>query len=41
LYYQSVEKYARQLAAAEAVVAVYPTWWYGMPAMLKGYFDRV
>jgi NAD(P)H dehydrogenase (quinone) len=40
-YYQSVEKYAQQLASAEAIVAVYPTWWYGMPAMLKGYFDRV
>lgn len=41
LYYKSVEKYANQLAAAEAIVAIYPTWWYGMPAMLKGYFDRV
>jgi NAD(P)H dehydrogenase (quinone) len=41
LYYRSVEKYARQLAAAEALVVVYPTWWYGMPAMLKGYFDKV
>ena len=40
-YYKSIEKYAGQLAAAEALVAVYPTWWYGMPAMLKGYFDRV
>jgi NAD(P)H dehydrogenase (quinone) len=26
---------------AEALVLVYPTWWYGMPAMLKGWFDRV
>jgi NAD(P)H dehydrogenase (quinone) len=36
-----VRKYDEQLAAAEAIVLVYPAWWYGMPAMLKGYFDRV
>jgi NAD(P)H dehydrogenase (quinone) len=41
LYHQTVEKYAAQLAETEAIVAVYPTWWYGLPAMLKGYFDRV
>ncbi len=35
LYYKSVEKYAEQLASAEAIVAVYPTWWYGLPAMLR------
>jgi putative NADPH-quinone reductase len=40
-YIETVKKYAEQLAAAEALVAVYPTWWYGLPAMLKGYFDRV
>jgi NAD(P)H dehydrogenase (quinone) len=40
-YHEAVEKYADQLATTEAVVAVYPTWWYGLPAMLKGYFDRV
>jgi NAD(P)H dehydrogenase (quinone) len=36
-----VRKYDEQLAAADAIVLVYPAWWYGMPAMLKGYFDRV
>jgi NAD(P)H dehydrogenase (quinone) len=36
-----VRRYDEQLAAAEAIVLVYPAWWYGMPAMLKGYFDRV
>jgi NAD(P)H dehydrogenase (quinone) len=36
-----VQHYDDQLAAAEALVLVYPSWWYGMPAILKGYFDRV
>ena len=36
-----VQHYDDQLAAAEALVLVYPSWWYSMPAMLKGYFDRV
>jgi NAD(P)H dehydrogenase (quinone) len=36
-----VKRYDEQLAAADAIVLVYPAWWYGMPAMLKGYFDRV
>lgn len=30
-----------RLLAAEAVVLVFPTWWFGFPAMLKGWFDRV
>jgi putative NADPH-quinone reductase len=29
------------LAWAEAILFVYPTWWYGLPAMLKGWLDRV
>lgn len=33
--------YVEQLQWAEAVLFVYPTWWYGLPAMLKGFFDRV
>ncbi|MBL1420179.1 MAG: NAD(P)H-dependent oxidoreductase [Alphaproteobacteria bacterium] len=30
-----------QLQAAEMLVLVFPTWWFGFPAMLKGWFDRV
>jgi NAD(P)H dehydrogenase (quinone) len=30
-----------RLQAADALVLCFPTWWYGMPAILKGYFDRV
>ena len=38
---RGVEKYVAQLRRAEALVFVYPTWTYGFPAMLKGWFDRV
>jgi putative NADPH-quinone reductase len=30
-----------RLRRADAIVLVYPTWWGGPPAMLKGWFDRV
>jgi NAD(P)H dehydrogenase (quinone) len=30
-----------RLLAAEALVLVFPTWWFGFPAILKGWFDRV
>ncbi|WP_019015400.1 NAD(P)H-dependent oxidoreductase [Elioraea tepidiphila] len=36
-----VEAHVARLRATDALVLVYPTWWYGMPAMLKGWFDRV
>jgi NAD(P)H dehydrogenase (quinone) len=38
------EAVAEHLAAVrwcEALIFVYPTWWYGPPAMLKGWLDRV
>jgi putative NADPH-quinone reductase len=34
-------EHAAQLRWAEALLFVYPTWWYGLPAMLKGWLDRV
>jgi len=39
--YIGVQDHVDSLRAADALVLVYPTWWYGMPAMLKGWFDRV
>lgn len=30
-----------RLRQAEALVLVFPTWWFGFPAILKGWFDRV
>jgi NAD(P)H dehydrogenase (quinone) len=29
------------LAWCDTLIFVYPTWWYGLPAMLKGWLDRV
>ena len=31
----------RALTAVEGLVLCFPTWWFGPPAMLKGWFDRV
>jgi len=36
-----VAEQAEHLAAAEAIVLLFPTWWFGFPAILKGWFDRV
>jgi putative NADPH-quinone reductase len=36
-----LQRHADDLAWAEALVLVYPTWWSGQPAMLKGWIDRV
>lgn len=34
-------EHAALLRAAEALVFVYPTWWSSMPAILKGWLERV
>ncbi|MBE0578076.1 NAD(P)H-dependent oxidoreductase [Devosia sp.] len=31
----------QRLAAADMLVLVFPTWWFSLPAILKGWFDRV
>ncbi|QQR36396.1 NAD(P)H-dependent oxidoreductase [Devosia oryziradicis] len=31
----------QRLANADTLVLVFPTWWFSMPAILKGWFDRV
>jgi NAD(P)H dehydrogenase (quinone) len=36
-----VAEHLDHLRWAEGLVFVYPTWWYSMPAMLKGWIDRV
>ena len=36
-----VSKEIRRLIACDALVLIFPTWWFGFPAILKGWFDRV
>ncbi len=36
-----VQAYVDDLLWADRLIFVYPTWWYGLPAMLKGWMDRV
>ncbi len=38
---QGLESYVERLRAAEGLVVQFPTWCFGPPAMLKGFFDRL
>jgi len=38
---EPVQGYVDRLLRAEALVLCFPTWCFGLPAMLKGFFDRV
>jgi NAD(P)H dehydrogenase (quinone) len=38
---KGLEDYVRRLQAAEALVVQFPVWCFGMPAMLKGFLDRM
>lgn len=39
--HRAVADQVARLLEAEALVLVFPTWWFGFPAILKGWFDRV
>lgn len=37
----TLETEKRELAEAQVLILVFPTWWFGFPAILKGWYDRV
>jgi NAD(P)H dehydrogenase (quinone) len=37
----SVDARVADLRWCDTLIFVYPTWWYGLPAILKGWLDRV
>lgn len=36
-----VQAYNKVLDATQQLAFIFPVWWYGMPAMLQGFFDKV
>lgn len=38
---ETTERYQAMIAEADRLIFIYPIWWYGLPAILKGFFDRV
>ena len=38
---RAIEAHVDHIQWAEGLVFVYPTWWYGLPAIMKGWLDRV
>lgn len=38
---EDVRAEQQKLLAADAVIFIFPLWWFGMPAILKGWIDRV
>ncbi|PDP85592.1 NADPH oxidoreductase [Glycomyces fuscus] len=41
VYSDEVHAHIRRVHAAELIVPVFPVWWFGLPALLKGWIDRV
>ncbi|MFB0630742.1 NAD(P)H oxidoreductase [Streptomyces sp. AB3(2024)] len=40
-YSAEVRAHMARVAAADLIVVVFPLWWFGLPALLKGWVDRV
>ncbi|GAA1679638.1 NAD(P)H oxidoreductase [Glycomyces endophyticus] len=40
-YSEEVHRHIARVHAADVIVPVFPVWWYGLPALLKGWIDRV
>ncbi|MFG2989351.1 NAD(P)H oxidoreductase [Streptomyces sp. NPDC048257] len=40
-YSAEVRAHMARVAAADVIVVVFPLWWFGLPAILKGWIDRV
>ena len=38
---EAVARHVADLRRADGIIFCFPHWWFSMPAMLKGYFDRV
>lgn len=38
---KSTEKYRKMLEKSDLIIFIYPIWWNEMPAILKGFIDRV
>jgi NAD(P)H dehydrogenase (quinone) len=38
---EPVGRHCSDLLWCDTLIFIYPTWWYGLPAMLKGWLDRV
>jgi putative NADPH-quinone reductase len=38
---ECTHRYARSVRQADMLVFVYPSWWFGLPAVLKGFLERV
>ncbi|WP_054783059.1 NAD(P)H-dependent oxidoreductase [Pseudovibrio denitrificans] len=38
---QGIEHHIDALKRCDTLIFIYPTWWYGLPAMIKGWLDRV